>query len=94
MRDLMKKPDDDLLIVHKANAAPGGPLGPEIANLPADADLLAARLRASGDPAQRSRLIAAIQGQFGNTFAERVIAAARGPAAPPSSGPGPGETPP
>lgn len=83
MRDLTKRLEEDL-VVHKPTAA--GAL--EAAALPFDADRLAARLRATGNAAERARLLAAIQSRFGNAFAARVVDAARSPGAPAPAGPG------
>ncbi|MGJ4951506.1 hypothetical protein [Bradyrhizobium sp. HKCCYLS20291] len=60
----------------------------DLANLPFDADRLAARLRAAGNAAERAQLLAAIQGRFGNAFAARVVDAARSPGAPAPAAPG------
>jgi len=91
MRDLIKKTEDDLLVVHKANAAGDRALAPEMAALPFDVQRLAAQLRASGDAGERARLLAAIQGRFGNAFAGRVVEAARGPSGPSEGGTGGGQ---
>lgn len=82
MRDLMKKMEEDL-VVHKPNAASARAGAPEETALPFDAARLAGQLHATRNAAERARLLAAIQGRFGNAFAERVVDAARSPAGPP-----------
>ena len=77
MREIAKKNEEDLLIVHKASVADARPHAVEMAALPFDVARLAAQLRAANSPAERTRLLGAIQGRFGNAFAERVIDTAR-----------------
>jgi hypothetical protein len=92
MRDQIKKPEDELLVVHKPSSAAvktGDAVSPEPQMLPADVDRLAAQLVASSDEGERTRLLATIQNRFGNAFAARVIdRVRRGPAA---AAPGPAD---
>ena len=80
MRDLLKKHDEEMLVVHAPHpdvdriARP--PAVPGMDALSSDVDALAARLRGSTGKS-RVHLIAAIQGRFGNAFAGRVIAASQ-----------------
>jgi hypothetical protein len=86
MRDQIKKPEDELLVVHKPSPAAvkmGDAVSPETQMLPANVDRLAAQLLASSDESERTRLLAMIQNRFGNAFAARVIdRVRRGPAGP------------
>ena len=94
MRQQAKKMEDDLLVVHKPPVAAGiadNDRTAELQALPAEVDVLAARLRAAASPDERSRLLAAIQTRFGNGFAARVVDAVRtepsNPPPPPSDDP-------
>ena len=101
MRDPAKKMEDELLVVHKppiaaAKAGDAPSLDPQ--TLPADADRLAVRLRATHGADERSRLLAAIQSRFGNSFAARVVDMVRdgppaGPPKPPAGAPSGGGKP-
>lgn len=86
MRDYLKRHEDELLVVHKPRPATDRvgrePLGPPEA-LPPDVAGLADRLRATAEPEERVRLLAAIQSRFGNAFAAQVMEAFR--QAPPSA---------
>jgi hypothetical protein len=90
VREITKKHEEDLLIVHKVNPTDGRPHGLEMAALPFDVARLAAQLRAANNPAERTSLLAAIQGRFGNAFAERIVDAARSAANPPGGDAGGG----
>jgi hypothetical protein len=87
MRDLDKKLDDEMLVVHKPHTTGrAGAPSAEPEALPHDIAKLAARLAASSS-GERVRLIGMIQSQFGNTFATRVLHALRdGTAAAPVAG--------
>jgi len=80
MRDLLKKRDDEMLVVHVPQPEVDRVARPRVVRgmdaLPPDVDSLAARLRGSTGVA-RTNLIAAIQGRFGNAFASRVVAASQ-----------------
>jgi hypothetical protein len=78
MKDLLKKPDDEMLVVHaphpQADRVARVPVVPGMDALPPDIDRLAERLRRS-KVSGRAHLIAAINSRFGNAFASRVVAA-------------------
>ena len=77
MRDGRKRPEDELLVVHKPAPAPDKtgrePAATNLQMLPADVNALADRILESTDPETRARLLAAIQGRFSNGFAARVM---------------------
>ncbi|WP_338699867.1 hypothetical protein V5279_18890 [Bradyrhizobium sp. 26S5] len=86
MKELDKKHDDEMLVVHKPPTARNAGVpsaGPEA--LPQDVARLAARLAASS-AGERARLIGLIQNQFGNAFVTRVLHAVRDGAAAPVAG--------
>ena len=81
MMGYSRKKPEELLVVHpRARAAtrqaPQSAL-PELEHLPAEVTALAARLREIVAPEQRAQWVAAIQGRFGNAFAERVVQSAQ-----------------
>ncbi len=80
MRDLQKKPDEEMLVVHRP---PPGPehharlaVPPGAESLPANIDALVQRFHGANS-GQRSRLLGVIQTRFGNDFAGRVVNAFR-----------------
>ncbi|MEP7305163.1 MAG: hypothetical protein ABJA98_06565 [Acidobacteriota bacterium] len=81
MRDYLKKRDDEMLVVHAPHAPADRvgrePVAPGAELLTADVDALAVKLRAGADAAARARLLATIQGRFGNAFAARVVEASQ-----------------
>jgi hypothetical protein len=78
VRDYTKKLEEEMLVVHRPPQAPEHQARAAIApeTLPADVDALVQRFGAAA-PAERSRLLGAIQTRFGNAFAGRVVAAFR-----------------
>jgi hypothetical protein len=89
VRDTVRKRPEEFLVVHPprppADRAGREPVAPEA--LPADADALATRLRATTDAAERARLLAAIQGRFGNAFAAQVMESLQRATPPPDDDP-------
>jgi len=75
-----KKVEDDEMLVTYLPAPPkdleGGEGTEEMVEEGLDPTVLAARLAAMSDPAERARLIRTIQGRLGNREAERIITAA------------------
>lgn len=95
MRDYGRKPEDEMLVVHPPAPSPElvgrEPSASAGRALPASVSELAARLGAVTSADERTRLLGAIQGRFGNAFTAEVVKAverrgSRAPADPPRGG--------
>jgi len=105
MRELKRKADEEMLIVHKQPEQPdpdksGRARGGPFAAAPGGEELasLGARLRAAADASEKRELLAEIQRRFGNEAAKRVVRDARemsktddGSSPPPRPTPGKGK---
>lgn len=91
MKDYERKPDDEMLVVHvpapSSERVGREPIAQAGRALPASVSELAARLGAVTSADERTRLLGAIQGRFGNAFAARVVKAFEGGGSLPPGGP-------